>query len=176
MRTSSVLSWLSLRPLFTIQKSMSFTQHSTRRSAKRDHSYSQFFSFSLEFELPGFYCIIVSLACEQALLFGLACVQTSPISCNKGNRRRLHAGKFGRVKRVSRERASEQRSREGQRKGSSLARSREAHFACPNRRACPQAIVSFALPQYTLKPQTNGICVVMIYLYSFPLASPHITF
>ena len=47
------------------------------------------------------------LACEQALL-------------------------FGRVKRVSRERASERRSREGQ-------RSREARFACPNRRACSQA-------------------------------------
>ena len=51
-----------------------------------------------------------SIACEQALL-------------------------FGRVKRVSRERASERRSR----KGPSLARSREAHFACLNRRACSQA-------------------------------------
>ena len=47
------------------------------------------------------------LACEQALL-------------------------FGRVKRVSRECASERQSREGQ-------RSREARFACPNRRACSQA-------------------------------------
>ena len=46
---------------------------------------------------------------------------------------------FGRVKRVSRECASERRSSEGQRKGPSLARSREAHFACPNRRACSQA-------------------------------------
>ena len=110
-----------------------------------------FFRFPLEFELTGFYCIIVSLAFEQALL-------------------------FGRVKRVSRERASERRSREGQRKGPSLARSREAHFVCPNRRACSQAIVSFALAQYTLKRQTNGICVVMIYLYSFPHASRHITF
>ena len=57
------------------------------------------------------------LACEQALL-------------------------FGRVKRVSRERASERRSREGQSNpflGPSLARSREARFACPNRRACSQA-------------------------------------
>ena len=44
------------------------------------------------------------LACEQALL-------------------------FGRVKRVSRERARERRSCEGQRKGPSLARSREARFA-----------------------------------------------
>ena len=51
-----------------------------------------------------------SLACEQALL-------------------------FGRVKRVSRERASERRSREG-------PRSREAHFAYPNRRACSQANAS----------------------------------
>ena len=54
------------------------------------------------------------IACEQALL-------------------------FGRVKRVSRERASERPSREGQRKGPSLARSREARFACQNRRACSQA-------------------------------------
>ena len=46
------------------------------------------------------------IACEQALL-------------------------FGRVKPVSRERASERRSREG--------RSCEARFACPNRRACSQA-------------------------------------
>ena len=37
---------------------------------------------------------------------------------------------IGRVKRVSRERASERRSREGQRKGPWLARSREARFAC----------------------------------------------
>ena len=44
---------------------------------------------------------------------------------------------FGRVKRVSRECASEQRSREGP--APSLARSREAHFAYPNRRACSQA-------------------------------------
>ena len=47
------------------------------------------------------------IACEQALL-------------------------FGRVKRVSRERTSERRSRVG--------RSREAHFAYPNRKACSQAI------------------------------------
>ena len=53
-----------------------------------------------------------ALACEQALL-------------------------FGRVKRVSRERASERQSLEGL--GPSLARSREARFACPNRRACSQA-------------------------------------
>ena len=39
---------------------------------------------------------------------------------------------FGRAKRTARERASERRSREG-------ARSREARFACPNRRACSQA-------------------------------------
>ena len=54
------------------------------------------------------------VACEQALL-------------------------FGRAKRVSRERASERRSLEGQRRaflGPSLARSREAR---PNRRACSQA-------------------------------------
>ena len=56
-----------------------------------------------------------ALACEQALL-------------------------FGRVKRVSRERASEQASGEAARGlGPSLARSREAHFARPNRRACSQA-------------------------------------
>ena len=48
----------------------------------------------------------LDVACEQALL-------------------------FGRVKRVSRERASKRGSREG--------RSREACFACPNRRACSQA-------------------------------------
>ena len=42
---------------------------------------------------------------------------------------------FGRAKRVSRERTSEGRSREGP----SLARSREASFARPNRRACSQA-------------------------------------
>ena len=48
------------------------------------------------------------LACEQALL-------------------------FGRVKRVSRKRASKRPS------GPSLALSREARFACPNRRACSQA-------------------------------------
>ena len=41
------------------------------------------------------------------------------------------------MKRVSRERASERRSREGS--APSLARSREAHFAYPNRRACSQA-------------------------------------
>ena len=57
---------------------------------------------------------VMELACEQALL-------------------------FGRVKRVSRERASERRSREGL--GRSLTRSREARFACPNRRACSQAIM-----------------------------------
>ena len=48
------------------------------------------------------------VACEQALL-------------------------FGRVKRVSRERASERRSHE--------RRSREALFACPNRKACSQASI-----------------------------------
>ena len=42
---------------------------------------------------------------------------------------------FGRAKRVSRERASERPSRVGQRK----ARSREARFVRPNRRACSQA-------------------------------------
>ena len=51
------------------------------------------------------------LACEQALL-------------------------FGRVKRVSRERARERRSREGQNK---RPLAREARFANPNRRACSQA-------------------------------------
>ena len=54
---------------------------------------------------------------------------------------------LGRVKGVSGERASKRRSREGQGKGPSLARSREAHFAYPNRRACLQAyawiVVSF---------------------------------
>ena len=50
------------------------------------------------------------LACEQALL-------------------------FGRAKRVLRERASERPRSEGQRK----ARSREARFVRPNRRACSQA-------------------------------------
>ena len=53
-----------------------------------------------------------AIACEQALL-------------------------FGRVKRISRELASERRSREGP---PSLARSREVHFACPNRRVCSQGI------------------------------------
>ena len=56
--------------------------------------------------------VVDFLACEQALL-------------------------FGRAKRVSREHASERQGREGQRKGPSLARSREAR---PNRRACSQAI------------------------------------
>ena len=93
------------------------------------------------------------LACEQALL-------------------------FGRAKRVSRERASERRSREGQRKGElvtishkisfvlrsflgpSLARSREARFAHSNRRACSQA--SFLqtwftrLTCYTGSPRTEN--------------------
>ena len=46
---------------------------------------------------------------------------------------------FGRVKRGSRERASERRRREGPAKTPSLARSREARFAFPNRRACSQA-------------------------------------
>ena len=40
---------------------------------------------------------------------------------------------------VSRERASERRSRQGQGKGPSLARSQEPHFAYPSRRACSQA-------------------------------------
>ena len=62
-----------------------------------------------------------SLACKQALL-------------------------FGRAKRVSRERASERRSREGQRLRRSLARSRETRFARPNRRACSQATKSLTLP------------------------------
>ena len=55
----------------------------------------------------------VNVACEQALL-------------------------LGRVKRVSRERASDRRSREGPRP---LA----AHFAYPNRRACSQARVNVVL-------------------------------
>ena len=45
---------------------------------------------------------------------------------------------FKRMKRVSRERARERRSREGERKGGSLARSREDR-CCRNRRACLQA-------------------------------------
>ena len=58
------------------------------------------------------YEVTLDLACEQALL-------------------------FGRVKRVSRERASERRSRDGQ---SPLhAHSREVCCTCPNRRACLQA-------------------------------------
>ena len=44
---------------------------------------------------------------------------------------------FWLVKRVSRERVSERRS-------PSLTRSREAGFACPNRRACSQATVGEA--------------------------------
>ena len=64
------------------------------------------------------YSSLNDLACEQALL-------------------------FGRVKRVSRERASEQRSHEG--------RSREAHFACPNRRACSQAINDLFLPAILIR-------------------------
>ena len=42
---------------------------------------------------------------------------------------------FGRAKRVSRDRPRERPTREGQRK----ARSREARFVRPNRRACSQA-------------------------------------
>ena len=58
--------------------------------------------------------VCLNIVCEQALL-------------------------FGRVKGVSRKRASERRSRKGQGKGPSLARSREAHLAFPNGRACSQA-------------------------------------
>ena len=50
---------------------------------------------------------------------------------------------FGREKRVSRERASEQRSHNW--------RSREAHFACPNRRACSQAINDLFLPAILIR-------------------------
>ena len=71
--------------------------------------------------------ININLACEQALL-------------------------FGRMKRVSRERASERRSREGQRKGPSLARSREARFACPNRRACSQANINLQVFPLPIRP------------------------
>ena len=74
--------------------------------------------------LPNESNIVALLACEQALL-------------------------FGRVKRVSRERASERRS-------PSLARSREARFACPNRRACSHAM---ALPAWATKEKRNvGSC------------------
>ena len=72
--------------------------------------------------------LYVEIACEQAL-------------------------PFGRVKRVSRERASGRRSREGQRKGAPRSRSREARFACPNRRACSQANVEIGVilwPSYRL--------------------------
>ena len=63
------------------------------------------------------------LACEQALL-------------------------FGRVKRVSRERASERRS-------TSFARSREAHFASPNWRACSQATKCGLFSQAGTRAQQN---------------------
>ena len=64
------------------------------------------------------YSSLNDLGCEQALL-------------------------FGREKRVSRERASEQRSHNW--------RSREAHFACPNRRACSQAINDLFLPAILIR-------------------------
>ena len=78
-------------------------------------------------ELPGVFscvhtCVMeINVACKQALL-------------------------FGRVKRVSRERANEgrglSRERANEGRGLSLARSREVRFACPNRRACSQAKVN----------------------------------
>ena len=50
---------------------------------------------------------------------------------------------FGQVKRVSRERESARaRERAAKPRGPSLARSREARVACPNRRACSQALFS----------------------------------
>ena len=52
---------------------------------------------------------------------------------------------------VSRERASERRSREGQGKGPSLARSQEAHFAYPNRRACSRANIGATLARYLIQ-------------------------
>ena len=74
--------------------------------------------------LPNESNIVALLPCEQALL-------------------------FGRVKRVSQERASGRRS-------PSLARSREACFACPNRRACSQAM---ELPAWATKEKRNvGSC------------------
>ena len=61
-----------------------------------------------------------------------SCVHTCVMEINVACKQALL---FGRVKRVSRERANEGR-------GLSLARSREVRFACPNRRACSQAKVN----------------------------------
>ena len=52
---------------------------------------------------------------------------------------------------VSRERASERRSREGQGKGPSVARSQEAHFAYPSRRACSQANFTAILARHLIQ-------------------------
>ena len=63
--------------------------------------------------------------CNQVRMYAVKCA----VKCESAQT----ASKllFGRVKRVSRERASK-----GPRKGPSLARSSKARFACPNRRAC----------------------------------------
>ena len=67
------------------------------------------------------------IACEQALLFG----QVKRVSRKRASERRSREWQallFGRVKRVSRVFL-----------GPSFARSREDRFACPNGRACSQA-------------------------------------
>ena len=67
------------------------------------------------------------IACEQALLFG----QVKRVSRKRASERRSREWQallFGRVKRVSRVFL-----------GPSFARSREDPFACPNGRACSQA-------------------------------------
>ena len=74
-----------------------------------------------------FLTFTLFLACEQALL-------------------------FGRVKQVSRERASERRA------APSLAHSRKAHFAYPNRRACSQTVlvsISSSLGSGSIGPESH---------------------
>ena len=67
--------------------------------------------------------------CSSSLLMEWGCKMSAPLACEQ-------VLLFERVKRVSRERASSEAARG---LGPSLARSREARFACPNRRACSQA-------------------------------------
>ena len=66
-----------------------------------------------------------SVVLNRAVADGMMLLTTCALACEQ-------ALLFGRVKR-----ASERQSLEGL--GPSLARSREARFACPNRRACSQA-------------------------------------
>ena len=66
------------------------------------------------------------------------------------------------MKRVSRERASERRGAEERIPflSPSLARSREAHFACQNRRACSRAKSSLAV---RCRRRLNGPCHAICY-------------